>query len=487
MNTRSGTDVRLDPTIAAWLALGPLELSDRVVDRTRGEIYRTRQRRTWRPIWRQLGKPRVRLATAFVAGALSVVLVGVGLRLASNSRIGASPSNSPTTTPSTDGSPPPARSPIPTELIEGASDHFFSAGTMNGGRQGHTATLLADGRVLVAGGVRQVEGGNPTERNATGPIDAVELYDPSTGTFVPTGSMTVRRMEHTATLLADGRVLLAGGSTWLLAGQGMPTVLASAELYDPAMGKFTQTGSMQTARSGAMATRLRDDRVLITGGTGDTSADAITSEIYDPATGTFSAAPSAHGGKAGLFVVSTFPLTDGRLLVVGGAGDQRAPWIETYDPIDGTLAMPQSLTMPSFETATVLADGRVLLIGGKFHSDSSFTQLDLLAALFDPATGTLRDIATPANDFQAFTGTRLADGRVLLLGIAGRADAVPQLGYAEVFDPGAETFHSFGPLVARPARPGGTATLLLDGSVLIAGGGPNLGGEPAYDGTELFK
>jgi Kelch motif protein/galactose oxidase-like protein len=488
MKTRPGTDVRLDPTIAAWLALGPLELSDRVVDRTRGEIQRTRQRRTWRPVWRGLQKPRIRLAMAFAAGALSVVLIGVGLRLAADPLIGTSPSTSPTTTPTPSRSPLPARSPIPTESIEGAFGRFFSGATMNGPRQRHTATLLADGRVLIAGGVRQVEGGNPTERNATGPIDAVELYDPSTGTFVPTGAMTVPRVDHTATLLADGRVLLTGGSTWLLRGQGMPTALASAELYDPAAGTFAATGSMTTARSEATATLLQDGRVLIAGGSNSTTGDGDASgEIYDPTTGHFSQTPSLQISNGYRSLLSTVLLTDGRLLLVGNLKDELTISIETYDPLSGTLTMPQTLTMPSFETATVLTDGRVLLIGGKDHSDTFLSQLDLLAALFDPATGTLRDITPPAVDFRAYTGTRLADGRVLLLGIAGRADAVPQLGYAEVFDPEAETFHSFGPLVARPARPGGTATLLLDGSVLIAGGGPNLGGEPAYDGTELFK
>jgi hypothetical protein len=356
---------------------------------------------------------------------------------------------------------------------------------MTSRRESHTATLLADGRVLIAGGTREVGGGDPTRRNAKGPIDGAELYQPTTGTFAPTGSMTVPRIDHTATLLVDGRVLITGGYTWsAVAAQGMPTVLASAELYDPATGIFTPTGSMQTARTGAMATRLTDNRVLIFGGTGDDSADVSTSAIYDPATGTFSAAAVAHGGKAGLSVVSTSPLTDGRLLVVGDYGDARTPWIETYDPMNGTLTLPQPLTMPFFETATVLADGRVLLIGGKQHSDTSFTQLDLLAALFDPAAGTLRDTATPPVDFQAYTGSRVADGRVLLLGFTGRADRTPPVGSAELFDPVLETFQAFGPLTSRSRS---TATLLLDGSVLIVGGGSNLGGEPAYDSAELFR
>jgi hypothetical protein len=483
MSTRTVTDLRLDSRIDAWLALGPMELSDRVVDRTRAEIKRTRQRRTWRPIWKPLGKPRVRLAMAFAAGALSVVLVGVGLRLA-YSPISGAPSNAPTTTPPPARSPFPTRSPIPTEPIAGVSDHFFSAGTMNGGRESHTATLLTDGRVLIAGGTRQAGGGDPTRRNAKGPIDAAELYEPTTRTFTSTGSMTVPRIDHTATLLADGRVLISGGYTWSPddAQGGVPR-LASAELFDPASGTFTPTGSMQTARSGATAMRLPDDRVLIAGGSDYASVEAMTSEIYDPATGSFTAAPSLHGGKAGLSTESPVRLADGLLLILGDLGNPPAPWIETYDPISGTLGSPAAPPMDRVETATLLADGRVLVIGGKRHGASP-VQLDLVAESFDSATGTLRDIATPAVDFQAYTGTRLADGRVLLLGFTGRADLDRPVGSAELFDPAAESFQAFGPLMARH---GGTATLLPAGSVLILGGGPNLGGDPAYDSAELFK
>jgi hypothetical protein len=476
--------VNLEPTIAAWLALGPLELSDRVVDRARGEIHRTHQRRAWRPTWQNLGKPRARLAMAFAAGALSVTLLGIGLHLASTPPNGTRPSTSPVSSPGPVRSSIPTRSPIASSPLDGASDHFFSAGAMNGGREGHTATLLADGRVLIAGGVRQAGGGDPTRRNATGPIAAAELYDPRSNTFTATGSMTAPRMGQTATLLADGRVLIAGGYNWLrFDGQGLPVDLSSAEVYDPASGTFAATGSLANPRSSATESRLADGRVLIVGGSSFTGVQVNPSEIYDPTTGTFTAAPSFPGGKDGLSVASMLPLTDGRLLVSGSVGDPPTPSIELYDPMNGTLTVAQALTMASLETATVLADGRVLLIGGVPHG-TSFVQLDLRAAVFDPATGTLRDLATPAIDFQAYTATRLADGRVFLLGITGRADRVGQLGSAEVFDPGDETFHAYGLLTSRP---GGTTTLLLDGSVLIAGGGPNVGGEPAYNTAELFR
>ena len=131
----------------------------------------------------------------------------------------------------------------------------------------HTATLLADGRVLIAGG-----------SNDSVFVASAELYDPATGTFTRTGSMAVARAYHTATLLLDGRVLVAGGNG---NGAALKSFLASAELYDPATGKWTKTGSMVHPHFLQTATLLRDGRVLIAGGYGDQA------ELYDPRTGAF--------------------------------------------------------------------------------------------------------------------------------------------------------------------------------------------------------
>jgi hypothetical protein len=139
----------------------------------------------------------------------------------------------------------------------------------------HTATLLADGRVLVAGGYD----------SHYAPLASADLYDPKTGTFSPTGSMAGARGLHTATLLSDGRVLIAGGGPW---GSMLLTAsyLASAELYDPKTGTFSPTGSLATARAWHTATLLADGRVVIAGGAG--SAFLASAELYDPKTGTFS-------------------------------------------------------------------------------------------------------------------------------------------------------------------------------------------------------
>jgi hypothetical protein len=165
----------------------------------------------------------------------------------------------------------------PSLLFDPATDTFAATGSMTTARVDQTTTLLSDGRVLIAGGFG-VQGGPLVG------LASAELYDPKTGKFSPTGSMTTARVSQTATLLSDGRVLIAGGSDlrFIAGGSDIPGdslaggSLASAELYDPKTGTFSPTGSMITARGGQTATLLSDGRVLIAGGS-DSSA-----ELYQP-------------------------------------------------------------------------------------------------------------------------------------------------------------------------------------------------------------
>ena len=192
---------------------------------------------------------------------------------------------------------------------------FTPAGSLITPRDSHTATLLADGRVLIVGGVGDV-----------GDVASAELYDPKTGTFSPTGSMAAPRASFTATLLSDGRVLVAGG-----VNDSSP--LASAELYDPKTGRFDATASMSTARGFATATQLFDGRVLIVGGCRDCGSSPPvglpSAEVFDNNTGSFSSAGSMSTAR---FLNTTTALPDHRVLVVGGYGDSARGSAELYQP-----------------------------------------------------------------------------------------------------------------------------------------------------------
>jgi WD40 repeat protein len=162
------------------------------------------------------------------------------------------------------------------ELYDAKTGTFSSTGSMTAARGGPTATLLSDGRVLIAGGL------DSTNKL----LSSAELYDAKTGTFSPTGSMTTARYGDTATPLSGGDVLIAGGLSGNL--DTAATLLASAELYDPRTGTFSPTGSMTTARYAGMATALSDGRVLIAGGFGDAHCTPssckvlVSAELYQP-------------------------------------------------------------------------------------------------------------------------------------------------------------------------------------------------------------
>jgi len=339
---------------------------------------------------------------------------------------------------------------------------FSPTGSMTTPRDGQTATLLPSGRVLIAGGSGFVS----TETNGitnteTEVLASAELYDPTTRIFSPTGSMVTARHRHTATRLADGRVLVAGG----MSGFDSPTV-ASAELYDPKTGKFTATGSMASARAGHTATLLSDGRVLIAGGydSGSGPLAGLPAELYDPKTGQFTATGSMASPRS--FHAATL-LSDGRVLIAGG-DDAQLRMIgpaELYDPKTGQFAATGSMTAARYlHTATGLADGRVLIAGGTDGSKPLAS-----AEIYDPATGSFTVTASMATARPGCTATLLTDGRVLMTGgsIATRFAGSP-FSSAEVYDPKAGQFTATGSMTS--ARAGHTATLLSDGSVLVAGG-----------------
>ena len=168
-------------------------------------------------------------------------------------------------------------------------------------RVSHTATLLADGRVLIVGG--------------GGGLASAELYDPTSGTFSPTSSMNTPRDNHSATLLSDGRVLIGGGIGFDADGRPLDSgPLASAETYDPKTGTFSSTGQMAFVAENYTATLLSDGRVLFAGGD-DGLASLSSAQLYDPSTGTFNSVGWMTARREGHTATL---LSDGRVLIAGG-------------------------------------------------------------------------------------------------------------------------------------------------------------------------
>jgi hypothetical protein len=316
----------------------------------------------------------------------------------------------------------------------------------------HTATLLPSGQVLIAGGATNE------------PYESAELYDPTAGTFTATGSMTVGRWSHTATLLPSGQVLMVGGEGGLsdTLATGVSAALASAELYDPAAGTFTATGSMAMARYSHTATLLPSGMVLIAGGTGD-DGDLASAELYDPATGTFTATGSM--GTPRWSHTATL-LLSGKALIAGGAHGGSLASAELYDPATRMFTATSSMGVARQGlTATLLPGGLVLIAGGQGVVGGKFLAS---AELYDPTAGAFIATGRLGVARAGHTATLLPDGEVLIVG----GDAGNDCGYycssAELYDPSSGTFTATGRLT--DTRQYFTATLLLSGQVLIAGG-----------------
>ena len=330
-------------------------------------------------------------------------------------------------------------------LVQPCAAQWEFTGSLNTPRFYHTATLLSDGRVLVASG-----GGQQTFLYPE--LLSAELYDPATGNWTFTGNLNNARVLHTATLLLNGNVLVAGGyPNHDHSGKG------KAELYDPAAGNWTPTGSMNFGRTQHTATLLFDGRVLVVG----SGESPNTAELYDPATGNWSLTGSLNSGR---YAHTATLLPNANVLIAGGSpGDAGA---ELYDPAMGIWTLTGSLNSGRYaHTATLLANGAVLVAGGRNDGIGVLAS----AEVYDPATGNW----TPTGSLNVarwrHTATLLSDGRVLVAGGLGGNNST--FASAEIYDPATGTWTVTGTL--NNARSLYTATLLPDGRVLLAGGKNN--------------
>jgi hypothetical protein len=220
---------------------------------------------------------------------------------------------------------------------------------------GYNAALLVNGKVLFTGGF-----------DGTNAVSTSELYDPVNGTFLHTGSLNVARAGPSATLLANGKVLIAGGVYYTgVSPNAVAHYLASAELYDPSSGTFSLTGSLHTARSAQSATVLLNGNVLIAAGQNDNTQNygyLSSAELYDPSTGKFSVTGSLNTPR---YLHRAHLLSSGQVLIVAGNHFGSIASAELYDPAKGTFSVAASLNTPrQGHASALLTNGQVLAVGG---------------------------------------------------------------------------------------------------------------------------
>jgi len=270
-------------------------------------------------------------------------------------------------------------------------------GNLSTVRWGHTATLLSDGKVIVAGGA---------DSSRFGFVSHIEVYDPATGIWTVSARLVTNRVAHTATLLQNGKVLIAAGST--KRSRALPT--SAAELYDPSSGTSTATGSLSTARYSSSATLLANGKVLVAGGATDDSGggEISSAELYDPATGAWTFTGSMSVARS---LHTATLLRNGQVLVAGGLSNHVAlASAELYDPATGTWTVTGALNNPRYNAAALrLPNGRVLLAAGGFP-------FYMATELYNPATGFWTLAGDLATTNAGAPGTLLQNGEVLLEG-----------------------------------------------------------------------
>jgi WD40 repeat protein len=389
------------------------------------------------------------------------------------------------------------------DLARDVTGSWLPSSSMNFARSNHTATLLPDGSVLVAGGV-----------NSTGFLDSAEVYNPETGEWVEVAPMATARQYHTATLLPNGKVLITGGDNI-----GWSSALTSAELYDPSTGTWSPTGYMNQARFYHTAVLLTNGKVLVVGGAQGAGDFLASVELYDPVSGTWETTGSiSHqrvrhvttllpdgkvmvvGGNnikavelynpdTGLWT-PTSPISNyridpsvtlmpnGKVILAGKVGAGNDPYYEVYDPVTGEWAFSgkEMVESRTRHTATLLPNGKLLVTGGSF--DASYLPT---TELYDPVTDLWTAAPSMSTARSLHTATLLPNGNVLVAGGKQQPDGIC-LSSAELYQPHAGGWTTTDSLVTARSRH--TATLLPDGKVLVVGG---VDGADTFDSAELYN
>jgi Big-like domain-containing protein/putative Ig domain-containing protein/galactose oxidase-like protein/Kelch motif protein len=296
-----------------------------------------------------------------------------------------------------------------------------STGSMAAMRANHTATLLTNGSVLAAGG-QYLVGGATWEM-----LGSAEIYNPTAGTWTATGSMTTARTNFTATLLPNGTVLVAGGMTTTYVNSVLGSqIVASAEIYDPVAGTWTPTANMAYARWNHTATLLPNGTVLVAGGGG--APFLASAEIYDPVAETWTSTGSMANPR-GQHTATLLP--NGTVLVASGQTNNTdlTTSAEIFDPGTGLWTVTGSLIAArALHTATLLPNGTVLVAGG---ANSTLDAILSSAEIYDPSAGTWRSAASMLAARFSHTATLLPSGKVL---VAGGCNCAAPLSNAEVYD-----------------------------------------------------
>ena len=342
---------------------------------------------------------------------------------------------------------------------------FRSVGSLNMSRTGHTATLLQNGQVLIVGGNNDPAGGNDST------TASAELYNPVTQTFSYTGSLNTPRYLHSATLLPNGQVLIAGGEQTLDSYGDMGGVF-TLEMYDSVSGTFRVVpGTLTEALP--PATLLDNGMVLFNSSLNGFYSSLGPPQIYDPSTGIMSNTGYSLKNRIDGTFTSTL-LNDGTVLLAGGElfnGNVLATTnAELFSPTTETFAATGGLTTPTmYQTATLLNTGSVLLAAGANLSGTNGAMVDLNGSeLYNPSAKTFAATGNLAIARTSHTATLLNDGTVLVIGGGTQTAPTYLTGTAELFSPTTQTFTGDGSL-ATP-RTQHTATLLNDGTVLVVGG-----------------